>query len=211
MDKDLAKTIYRNDGLPTPGWLSIDPAGADSERIIRELGLPLVIKPVRQGSSIGMSIAHSALELIAGIETAFRHDREVIVEQYISGREITAGVIGNDELTALPLVEIIPGPKHRFFDYQAKYQSGASQEICPAELAPELAQAAQDYAVRAHKSLKLRGYSRTDMMLSEQGLFLLETNTIPGMTPTSLLPAAAAAAGLSFSALLDKLLELAME
>ncbi|NOX24726.1 MAG: D-alanine--D-alanine ligase [Deltaproteobacteria bacterium] len=211
MDKDLAKTIYRNSGLPTPGWLSIGSAAIRSERIVLQLGLPLIIKPVRQGSSIGMSIAHSSAELAAGIETAFRHDSEVMVEQYITGREITVGVIGNDELSVLPLVEIIPGPGHPFFNYQAKYQAGASQEICPADLAPELAQAAQDYAIRAHKSLKLRGYSRTDMIVNEQGLFLLETNTIPGMTSTSLLPQAAAAAGLPFSALLDKLLELALE
>jgi len=211
MDKDLTKTIYRDSGLPTPGWLRAEPADARSRRLIEQLGLPLVIKPVRQGSSIGMSIAHNAAELAEGIETAFQHDNDVIVEQYVTGREITVGVIGNDELSALPLVEIIPGSEHPFFNYQAKYQSGASQEICPANLAPELTKMAQDYAIKAHKSLKLRGYSRTDMIVNEQGIFLLETNTIPGMTPTSLLPQAAAAAGLSFKALLDKLLELALE
>jgi D-alanine-D-alanine ligase len=211
MDKDLAKTIYKNNSLPTPAWLMADPIDARSNRLIEQLGLPLVIKPVRQGSSIGMSIAHNAAELADGIDKAFKYDKDVIIEQFVSGREITVGVIGNEELAALPLVEIIPGSEHPFFDYQAKYQTGASLEICPAQIEPQLAQTASDYAIKAHKSLKLRGYSRTDMIVNEQGIFLLETNTIPGMTPTSLLPQAAAVAGLSFSELLDKLLELALE
>lgn len=211
MDKDLAKTIYRTNGLPTPDWLMAEPADAQNSRLIDQLGLPLVVKPVRQGSSIGMSIAHNAADLAAGINLAFEHDREVIVEQYLTGREITVGVLGNRELSALPLVEIIPGQEHPFFNYQAKYQAGASREICPADLEPEIAQTAQRYAIEAHKALKLRGYSRTDMIVNDRGTFLLETNTIPGMTPTSLLPQAAAAAGLSFAALLDRLLTLALE
>jgi D-alanine-D-alanine ligase len=120
-------------------------------------------------------------------------------------------VIGNDTLTALPLVEIIPNEQYDFFDYEAKYQPGATREICPAEFDENLTARAQAYGITAHRALQLRGYSRTDMMVSNDDIYILETNTIPGMTPTSLLPQAAAAAGLSFSALLDKLLEMAME
>ncbi len=212
MDKDTAKTLYRAHGLPVSAWRMATPAdGADPAAILAELALPLVVKPVRQGSSLGMSIARTPEELAAAIAKAFLYDQEVMVEQYVKGREITVGVIGNDQLTALPLVEIIPGEGHPFFDYQAKYQAGASREICPAQVDEEISRQAQQYALTAHRALKLRGYSRTDMIVSKAGIVVLETNTIPGMTPTSLLPQAAAAAGLPFAALLDRLLVLALE
>ena len=159
-----------------------------------------------------MSIVRSEEQLEAALEQAFSFDNQVMVEKFIKGRELTAGVLGNEELTALPLVEIIPDKRFEFFDYEAKYQPGATQEICPAPVDEGIQKKAQDFAVRAHRALKLRGYSRTDMILAENGdLYLLETNTIPGMTPTSLLPQAAAAAGLSFPALLDALIGLALE
>ncbi len=212
MDKDTAKTLYRAHGLPVSAWRMATPAdGHDPAAILAELALPLVVKPVRQGSSLGMSIARTPEELATAIAKAFRYDQEVMVEQYVQGREITCGVIGNDQLTALPLVEIIPGEGHPFFDYQAKYQAGASREICPAQVPEEIRREAQQYALTAHRALKLRGYSRTDMIVSKAGIVVLETNTIPGMTPTSLLPQAAAAAGLPFAALLDRLLVLALE
>ncbi len=212
MDKDIAKLLYKNAGLPVPAWEMARPADEqEPQRLIDQLGLPLVVKPVRQGSSLGMSIAHSPEQLATGIKTAFEYDEQVLVEQFVTGREITVGVLGNDDLQALPLVEIIPGEAHPFFDYQAKYEAGASQEICPADLSDDLTQRAQQYAIKAHQVLKLRGYSRTDMIVSEQGIFVLETNTIPGMTPTSLLPQAAAEAGLPFAKLLDRLIELAMQ
>jgi len=135
-----------------------------------------------------------------------------MVEQFIKGREITAAVLGNDDPTALPLIEIIPGEGFAFFDYTAKYQPGASREICPAPLSPELTAEAQQYALAAHAALRLRGYSRTDMILDEAGrYFLLETNTIPGMTATSLMPQAAAKHGLDFPQFLERLIELAVE
>ena len=211
MDKDAAKTMYRVHGLPVSKWRMAEPRDVEvPERLLTDLTLPLVVKPVRQGSSLGMSIAHTPEELGAAIGKAFGYDQEVMVEEYIKGREITVGVIGNDQLTALPLVEIIPGPEHPFFDYQAKYQTGASKEICPADLPEAISRQAQGYALTAHRALKLRGYSRTDMIVADNGIVVLETNTIPGMTPTSLLPQAAAAAGLPFPALLDRLLELAL-
>ena len=212
MDKNLAKTLYKESGLPVPDWEMAVPEDIEKPgRLLDKLSLPLIIKPVRQGSSLGMSIAHNKTELAAGIKTAFDFDKEVMVEQYVKGREITVGVLGNAKLTPLPLVEIIPGDEFTFFDYTAKYRAGASIEICPADLPDALTAKAQQYAVTAHQALKLRGYSRTDMMIKGDDLLLLETNTIPGMTPTSLLPQAAAAAGLSFAALLDRLIELALE
>lgn len=183
----------------------------DSGRIESAVGLPCVVKPVRQGSSIGMSIVRTLDQLPAALELALRHDGEVMVEAFLKGRELTAGVLGNSELTALPLIEIIPDSRYDFFNYEAKYQPGATREVCPAPVSETVRARAQDYAVRAHRSLQLRGYSRTDMILVGEELYLLETNTIPGMTPTSLLPQAAAEAGLPFVALLDRLIELALE
>ncbi len=212
MDKNLSKILYRNSGLKVPEWhMASKEDISDPGKILDSLGLPLVIKPARQGSSLGMTIARSGDDIPAGLQKAFAIDRQVMVEEFIEGREITGGVIGNDELTALPLVEIIPGEQFEFFDYEAKYQPGASREICPAELEDPLTIRAQQYALTAHKALQLRGYSRTDMIVSGDDIYVLETNTIPGMTPTSLLPQGAAAAGLDFPALLDRLIELAME
>ena len=212
MDKDLAKQLYRLAGLKVPAWeMALPSDRAEPGRLLAKLTLPLVVKPVRQGSSLGMSIVDREEELGPALANAFAFDEEVMVEQFISGRELTGGVLGNAELTALPIVEIIPGENFRFFDYQAKYQAGASREICPAELPFEIGAEARRCAVAAHRALHLKGYSRTDMILAADGLYILETNTIPGMTPTSLLPQAAAAHGLTFGALLDRLLELALE
>lgn len=213
MDKNVAKIMYRLHGLPVAEWEMAHPEDVEAPaRLLERLCLPLVIKPVRAGSSLGMSIAATLDELAAGIKKAYEQDSQVMVEQFVKGREITGGVLGNDELTALPLVEIIPNKEFLFFDYTAKYQPGASRELCPAPLSEELREKAQQLALAAHRALQLRGYSRTDMILTEEGgIYILETNTIPGMTLTSLLPQAAAAYGLDFPALLERLLELALE
>jgi D-alanine-D-alanine ligase len=212
MDKNLSKILYRNGGLKVPEWYMASEEDIENpSKILGLLGLPLVIKPARQGSSLGMTVARSENDIEAGLQKAFAIDSQVMVEEFISGREITGGVIGNEELVPLPLVEIIPGEQYEFFDYEAKYQPGATTEICPAELEEPLTTRAQNYALAAHRALQLRGYSRTDMIVSGDDIYVLETNTIPGMTPTSLLPQAAAAAGLDFRALLDRLLELALE
>jgi D-alanine-D-alanine ligase len=212
MDKHLAKVMYRQAGLPVPDWELVDPQRPDPPGLVARLGLPLVVKPLRQGSSLGMSIVDTAAELEAGLRKAFEFDDRVMVEKFIAGREITGGVLGNgDDLVALPLVEIIPDRKYRFFDYQAKYQPGASREVCPAELDDATTLLAQTYALTAHRALQLDVYSRTDMIVAADGIYVLETNTIPGMTPTSLLPQAAKAHGLDFPALLDRLLELALQ
>ena len=159
-----------------------------------QLGLPLVVKPNEAGSSVGMSIVKSAGAIAAAVEKAFAHDDTILLERYVEGIELTGGVIGNRELLALPLIEIIPDKSHEFFDYEAKYTAGVTQEICPARIDEDLTEKARTYAVTAHEVLGCRGYSRTDLMLKGRDLFVLETNTIPGMTATSLFPQAAAAA-----------------
>jgi len=212
MDKNLAKTMYRLHGLPVAAWKMAETKDVDAPGpLLETLSLPLVIKPVRQGSSLGMSIVHQKGQLSAALVRAFQYDDEVMVEEYIAGREITVGILGNNELTALPLVEIIPDSRFDFFDYEAKYTPGASREVCPADVPEQIREKAQEYGRIAHRALQLKGYSRTDMIIHGDEIFILETNTIPGMTPTSLLPQAAAAAGLDFSTLLDRLIQLALE
>ena len=213
MDKHLAKELYKLNGLPVADWQIIGSGDeVNIDALVTRFGLPVVIKPVREGSSLGLTLAETREQLIDGIEKAQSHDSQTMIEQYISGRELTVGVLGNEELQGLPVIEIVPGEGFSFFDYDAKYKAGASEEICPAEISDELTAMAQKYGVAAHKALRLTGYSRTDIMLSEEGsLYLLETNTIPGMTPTSLMPQAAAEYGLAFPQFLEKLIELGLQ
>ncbi|MEN6441973.1 MAG: D-alanine--D-alanine ligase [Syntrophobacter sp.] len=212
MNKVVSKQLYVHTGLPTPRFLLADRnAPPDPAAVIAELGLPVVVKPEHEGSSIGLTIVRDSEKLPEAFAKAWEFDRRCVVEAYIPGLEITAGVLGNDDLKALPLIEIVPGEAYEYFDYAAKYTPGASKEICPARVSSEITARAQELAVRAHQALCCRGYSRTDMILSGDDLYILETNTIPGMTATSLFPQAAAKAGLGFSALMDRLIELAME
>jgi len=212
MDKHLSKVLYSRAGLPTPAWIDIRQAPEPLVRdIVGHLGLPLMVKPASQGSSVGMSKVLEETQLKPAIDAALTWDSRVIVERFVSGREITGGVLGLEDPVPLPLVEIRPGDGYQFFDYDAKYKPGASVEICPAPVSEEITRKAQDLAVAAHKALQLQGYSRTDMILdADGGIHVLETNTIPGMTPTSLLPQAAQVAGISFSALLDALIDMAL-
>jgi D-alanine-D-alanine ligase len=160
---------------------------------------------------VGLSLVRDSTEIERALERAFYYDREVIVEEYIKGIEVTCGVIGLDDLQVLPLVEIVPKEGHDFFDLQAKYDAAATDEICPARLPAELTFKVQQAALTAHRVLNCRGYSRTDMIISDGVVYVLETNTIPGMTENSLLPKAAKAAGIEFSRLLDVLIDLAMK
>lgn len=212
MNKILSKQLYIQAGLPVAPYVVVDRNTVDPVRPVMDaLPFPVVVKPEHEGSSIGLSIAKTPEDLPRSLERAWQYDRRCLVEQFIQGTEITGGVLGNEDLQALPLVEIIPGDRYEFFDYEAKYTPGASHEVCPARISESLTRRAQELAVRAHRALYCRGYSRTDMIVSGESLFVLETNTIPGMTETSLFPQAAAAAGMSFSALLDRLIELALE
>jgi D-alanine-D-alanine ligase len=212
MNKELSKILYLQAGLKVPHALVFTKEKAPSTQEIEEtLGLPAVIKPVNEGSSIGITIAKTRKELKQGLTAAFKYDHRVLVEEFIEGTEVTGGILGNAELKALPLVEILPSASYSFFSYEAKYLPGATTEICPARLDPELTRAAQQCALTAHRALGCRGYSRTDMRIRDGGIYVLETNTIPGMTATSLFPQGAKAAGIEFPALLDKLIELALE
>jgi D-alanine-D-alanine ligase len=212
MNKLAAKYLYEKAGLPVPPYIALqkedplEPAAWE-----KQLGLPLVVKPNEAGSSVGMTIVKSTDAVETAVERAFAHDTTVLLEAYIEGIELTGGVIGNRDLLALPLIEIIPDDQHEFFDYEAKYTAGVTQEICPARIDDHMTATAQAYAKTAHRALFCKGYSRTDMILKEDQVFVLETNTIPGMTATSLLPQAAQVAGFSFSGLLDKLIELCIE
>jgi D-alanine-D-alanine ligase len=212
MNKELSKAVYQLAGLKVPAALAFHREKAPSPREIEaKLGLPVVIKPVNEGSSIGISKAPTLEALKTGLTAAFALDNRVLVEEFIPGTEVTGGVLGNAKLQALPLVEIIPGSTYTFFDYEAKYQPGATEEICPARLSPDMTKRAQECALIAHQALGCWGYSRTDMMIRQQDIYVMETNTIPGMTATSLFPQGAKAAGLDFPDLLDTLITLALE
>ena len=212
MNKLLSKHLYEKAGLAVPPYeLAQRGETVDGDRIIERLGLPVVVKPVETGSSVGMSIVREASNLIAAIDKALEFGATAMIEAYIEGTEITCGVLGNQNPEALPLIEIIPGEQYEFFDYEAKYQPGATEEICPARIDAQLTQKAQACGIAAHKALYCQGYSRTDMILKDGVFHVLETNTIPGMTATSLFPQSAQAAGMSFGQLLDRLIELGME
>ena len=212
MNKLLSKRIYEGAGIPTPAYRSFTlEESVDIDALVAELGLPVVVKPVCAGSSVGMGIIKEQADLAGAIEEAFRHDDTIMVEAFVDGLDLTCGVLGNQDLEALPPIEIIPGGDSEFFDYTAKYTPGASQEICPARIPEAVTQEVYRLAKAAHKALFLKGYSRSDFILAKDGsLVVLETNTIPGMTATSLYPQSAQEAGYTFSQLLDKLIELAM-
>jgi D-alanine-D-alanine ligase len=212
MNKAATKLMYEKAGIPAPAYEILGRHDTiDADACAGKFGLPLVVKPVVGGSSVGMTIVRSAADLPGAVEKAFEFDSAVIVEAFVEGVELTGGVIGNRVLEAFPIIEIIPDEAHDFFDYEAKYTAGVTQEICPARIDEELTLKAQAYAKKAHQALFCRGYSRTDMILKDREIYVLETNTIPGMTATSLLPQAAQAAGVDFTTLLDQLIELGLE
>jgi D-alanine-D-alanine ligase len=212
MNKAVTKQLYEKTGIPVPHYIIYDRNdNVDVDACVKQIGLPLVVKPVAGGSSVGMSIVGSADDLRGALDKALTYDSAVMIESYIAGTELTGGVIGNKKLEALPIIEIVPDQTREFFDYEAKYTPGVTQEICPARIDEALTRQAQSYAKIAHQALYCRGYSRTDMILKDREIYVLETNTIPGMTATSLLPQAAQVAGMSFSRLMDKLIELGLE
>lgn len=213
MDKSMAKKVLAADGIPVPHSVDFSLSGEwDREAIaadVAALGYPVIVKPSRQGSTIGMTKVECPRELNNAIKEAAAYDSRIVIEKFITGMELTVGVLGNDAPYALPVVEIVPVTG--FYDYEAKYTPGATEEIVPARISDELTNRAQDIAVKAHKALGCCGMCRVDMMLSGDGFSVLEVNTIPGMTPTSLLPRAAEAAGISFGELLDRLIGYALE
>jgi len=205
MDKDLTKQLVRGAGVKTPQWRLLYYRDNQIEALCGELKLPCVVKPVDSGSSIGVAIAHSREEL----EKALRENvglGRVIVEEYVAGREVQVGVLQGK---ALPSIEIIP--HGGFYDYKNKYQAGAAEEICPAPVEPDTERMLGATALKVHKLLELQTYSRTDFILTEAGeIYFLEINTLPGMTPTSLVPQEAAAAGIDYNTLCQIIVDDAM-
>lgn len=215
MDKAMSKKIFRLEGIPTPhdavltGRDEADRFLAGARAGTASPQLPVVVKPNEQGSTIGTSLVHEIDELATALDTALAFDRRILVETLVEGVEITAAVLGNEELTVLPLVEIVPSTG--FYDYERKYTPGATEEIVPARIRDDQAERARELALRCHKALGCRGLSRTDMIVTEDEVWVLEVNTIPGMTETSLVPRAASAAGIPFAELVERLVHLALE
>lgn len=197
MDKIRCKWLFQAQGLPTAPFLVVRPDDNDFDSMLTQLGGKVMVKPANEGSSIGMSAAHSAAELAVAIETAHQYDDEVLVERWINGREFTIAIL-NDEV--LPIVEM--RTPRAFYDYEAKYQANSTEYLCPAPLTAELTSAMQATALAAFKAVGAKGWGRVDLMLDQQGqYYLLEVNTVPGMTEKSLVPMAAKAAGYSFQQL----------
>ena len=211
MDKVRAKVFYRHFDINTPVSATLYRGKPyDIDAIIDRVGFPCVAKPANEGSALGVHIVFNKAELQKAITEVFETDYELLVETYIKGTELTVSVIGNEEPKALPIIEIVP--KNEFYDFESKYAPGGSEHICPARLSEEDTAKVKEIAVAAHKALTCRGVSRTDIIMDEQGVcWVLETNTVPGMTSTSLLPDAARAAGYSFPQLCVKLIEFALE
>ena len=207
MDKVATKKILQTEKIPMPGHIVLQKNYHAGE--LQKIKLPTVIKPIDQGSSVGTFVVKEKKELKPAIKEAFRFADRVMAEEFIGGREITAAVLGNNQPRALPLVEIRPKISN-FFDYRAKYESGGSEEVCPAPISRNTTKKIQDMAVKIHQILGCRGVTRSDFILRGGRFYFLEINTIPGMTATSLAPQAAAKAGWPFSKFLDKLIELAL-
>jgi D-alanine-D-alanine ligase len=212
LNKKVTKDMYRLAGLRVVDDVHLKAGAALTiDHILETLGPSTVVKPVSEGSSLGVAICHGREDLEKGLEHAFAYDDEVLVERFLRGTEVTCCVVGNEHLEALPLIEIIPNPEYAFFDYKAKYTPGATKEICPARVSEKLAAEARGAAKKAHRALGCRVWSRTDMMIHRGRVYLLETNTIPGMTENSLVPLAAKTAGFSFSQFVDRLIALSLE
>lgn len=203
MDKGLTKQVFRTEGVPTPKGTWLYKSCQDTSLTALGLSLPVVVKPCSGGSSVGVYIVHTEEEYNQAIEASFRYEDELIIEEYIKGREFAVGII---EGKALPVIEIIPNSG--FFDYKNKYQDGCTQEICPAQIPEDIAHKMQCAAEKAFAALKLDVYSRADFLLTENGdIYCLEVNSLPGMTPASLLPKEAGAAGINYSELCEMIIE----
>lgn len=206
MDKDVTKRLLRDSQVPTLPWrvARAPDFKYDQDTIEDLIGFPLIVKPSKQGSSVGLFVVNEPDELEPAVREASQFDTEVMIERFAKGRELTVSVIGD---TALPPVEI--RPKKGIYDYESKYTPGMTEYLCPAPLEEETVAQMQAYALRAFRVLKLRGYGRIDFILAKEQLFCLEANTLPGMTATSLFPKAAAAAGMDFPELCERIVRAA--
>lgn len=203
MDKDLTKRLLRDADIPTPEWIT---GHASPERVVAELGLPLIVKPPSGGSTLGLTLVHRADEIPAAAEQALAYGGEVMFERFVRGRELTVGILGEE---ALPPGEIIP--ENEIFDYECKYQPGMAREIFPARIPEDIAGTLRRRGLAVHRVLRLRGFSRVDFIVDSAGTpWCLEANALPGLTPASLLPRAGRAAGLSFGELCERIAALAL-
>ncbi|MBM7624384.1 D-alanine--D-alanine ligase family protein [Sporohalobacter salinus] len=216
MDKVVSKKIFKQEGILTPEFkvLNRESWKQQSQKLLSELkaefNFPLVVKPALEGSSLGLSIIKKKENLAKAVDEAFEYDSEILIEKYIEGKEITVGILGNQDLVVLPIIEI--KPKNGVYDFEAKYTKGMTEFIIPARLEEEIYNWAQEMANKAYKVLKCSGMARVDLIVSKEGKpYVLEVNTIPGMTETSLLPQAAKAAEIEFPDLVLKILEYAVE
>jgi D-alanine-D-alanine ligase len=208
MDKDITKRLLRDAEVPTLPWrIARAPDFAyDPDSIEDFVGYPCIVKPSRQGSSVGLYIVEKPGDLEPAVQSAGRFDEEVVIERFVRGHELTVGVLGDQ-----PLAPVEIRPKKGIYDYESKYTPGMTEYICPAPLSQEATSQVQAYALRAFRVLKLRGYARIDFILAKEQLYCLEANTLPGMTATSLLPKGAAAAGIDFPELCERIITLALD
>ena len=207
MDKDMTKQLFRENGVPTPHGIVLRKGDKVKKASENGVGLPCVVKPACGGSSVGVSIPRTEMSYREAVEDAFSYEDVLIVEQYVSGREFSCGIVDGE---AYPVIEI--APLHGFYDYTNKYKAGSTVETCPAEISEELSQKIQKACLAAYHALHLNSYGRIDVMMDEQeNVYCLEANPLPGMTPTSLLPQEAAAIGIDFPSLCEKLIEVSLK
>lgn len=207
MHKGIAKQIFLESGIPTPNGVCIHKNKNKKDLASLGLSFPVVVKPCSGGSSIGVYIVNTEEEYNEALEKSFRYEDELVIEEYVKGREFACGIIDDK---ALPPIEIIP--KTGFFDYANKYQAGATEEVCPANISEEISAKMQDYTVRAFRALKLDVYSRADFLLdADNNLYCLEMNTLPGMTAASLLPKEAAVTGIEYGDLCELIIKKSLE
>ena len=211
IDKVKSKVFYNLANIPTPPSVTLTSASPiDLANIVAKLGDHCVVKPATEGSALGVFIVEGKEAIGEAIEKVFELDNSVLIERYVSGKELTVAVIGNDDPEALPIIEIVP--VNEFYDYESKYVPGAAEHLCPAPLSEEITRKIQRRAIEAHRALGCSGVSRSDFILDEEGIgWILETNTIPGMTGTSLLPDAARVAGIPFPKLCTMLIDYAFK
>ena len=211
INKSLTKEIANQKNIPTANFLSIsnsDDLNLKLDTVNSNFSYPIIVKPNREGSSCGFSIIKEKSDLEKSVNNAFKYDKEILIEDYVKGQEFTVAILDDDGPVALPVIQIIP--KNEYYDFESKYTEGGSEHVCPANIETSLEKSLKEYAINAHKALGCRHYSRVDFIVTDQmEIFMLEVNTLPGMTPTSLFPDAANAYGLNYDQLISHLIKLA--
>ena len=207
MDKGITKMVFEAKGVPTPKGITLEKGKCSSQLADYGMGFPVIVKPCCGGSSVGVCIANNQTEYQAALAEAFSYENEVVVEQFITGREFSVAVVDGK---AYPVIEI--APLQGFYDYKNKYQAGSCVETCPADLSSALTKEMQKYAEKGYKALNLQAYARLDFLMDDEGnMYCLEANTLPGMTPTSLIPQEAKAIGMDYPQLCEKLIEVSLK